>query len=368
MNKKFSFLSSLLENGVDLKNAGKTDAGKNDVINKSDDVTFELARNRINTNQEVTGALVSDFINKAEELNNEVDTIVFGVETDDDYVIKVYVAAEQAEKFEAALSAKLGIDDDVETVLNELAVDFDIVDIVWPKSKEGEENDVDGVEVDDIGDGQDNTTSDLDAEISSALAQDDDDDDAFTDTDDYEVVSAIPPLMKDGEPDSNEGDSQETETTGVDAEKDKTTDSNDVEIDDEELPEPDDNGEESTPWMRLNDLIMTVFKDEEQVTGVQGLTYEQLSKVINIEKADEIAISQYGASDFATLEEDEKEEIINANPDLILTKDDDKESDTDTPVEDETTTDDEKSTTGKGNKEEEPKQESISKFSFLASL
>lgn len=366
MSSKFSFLSALLENSADLKNANKTDAGKNDVVDKTDDVHFISARNKINAEQEVTGEFVADFINKAEELNNEVDTVVFGVETDDDYIIKVYVAADQADKFEETLAAKLGLDDDIEEVLNDLALDFDIVDVVWPKAKEGESTDDPEIEDSSVdaeepeGEDASGESDDLDAEIAAALATDgEDDDDAFTDTDDFEVVSAIPP---DG------SDTVETKDEKGSAEVDVTEP-----LDDEDLPAPDDNGEDATPWMRLNDIVLTVFKDDDSITGVNSLTHEQLSKVIDIEKADEIATTQYEAADFAALEDDEKEEIINANPKLILS---DKSADKEDEVND---TADSKSDTEKeptdskpdkeaGEPKKDVKQESLKRFSFLSSL
>ena len=63
---------------------------------------------------------------------DEVDTITFGLETDDGKIVKVYVKADQADDFEKALSTKLGEIDDIEEVLNELAKEYEIVDVEWP--------------------------------------------------------------------------------------------------------------------------------------------------------------------------------------------------------------------------------------------
>lgn len=63
---------------------------------------------------------------------DEVDTITFGLETDDGKIVKVYINAEQADEFEKALAAKLGETDNIGDALNELAKKFDIVDVDWP--------------------------------------------------------------------------------------------------------------------------------------------------------------------------------------------------------------------------------------------
>lgn len=71
---------------------------------------------------------------------DEVDTVTFGLETDDDKIVKVYVNAEQANDFEKALSDKLGECDDIEEALNELVKDFDIIDVEWPNEKKEDED------------------------------------------------------------------------------------------------------------------------------------------------------------------------------------------------------------------------------------
>lgn len=81
---------------------------------------------------------------------DEVDTITFGLETDDGKIVKVYVKADQAEDFEKALSDKLGEVDDIEEVLNELSKEYDIIDVEWPDDDEtesDEEEDEDGSDV-----------------------------------------------------------------------------------------------------------------------------------------------------------------------------------------------------------------------------
>jgi hypothetical protein len=70
---------------------------------------------------------------------DEVDTVTFGLETDDGKIVKVYVNAEQAEAFEKELATKLGEIDDIEEVLNELSKEYEIVDVEWPE--EGDDQD-----------------------------------------------------------------------------------------------------------------------------------------------------------------------------------------------------------------------------------
>jgi hypothetical protein len=79
---------------------------------------------------------------------DEIDTVAFGLETDDNKIVKVYVKAEQSEDFEKALSTKLGEIDDIEQVLNELSKDFEIVDVDWPDEEDNQEEDPD-----EVGDG-----------------------------------------------------------------------------------------------------------------------------------------------------------------------------------------------------------------------
>ena len=68
---------------------------------------------------------------------DEVDTITFGLETDDGKIVKVYVKVDQADDFEKALSDKLGEIDDIEEVLNELSKEYEIVDVEWPTEDAG---------------------------------------------------------------------------------------------------------------------------------------------------------------------------------------------------------------------------------------
>lgn len=135
---------------LDLKKSDSSDAGKTDVTNKvkADDIGFSLMRNTINSDGQVTGSDVADYLERAAELNDEVDTVPFGLETDDGDIVKVYVNAEQADKFEEAMKKLLGVEDDIEEAINKLALEFDIVDVVWPKQKV---DDVEGSDELDLG-------------------------------------------------------------------------------------------------------------------------------------------------------------------------------------------------------------------------
>lgn len=72
---------------------------------------------------------------------DEVDTITFGLETDDGKIVKVYVKVDQADDFEKALADKLGQVDDIEEVLNELSKEYEIVDVEWPSEESDDDED-----------------------------------------------------------------------------------------------------------------------------------------------------------------------------------------------------------------------------------
>ena len=90
-------------------------------------------------------------INRSMKMD-EIDTVTFGLETDDNKIIKVYVQSDQSDEFEKALSTKLGEVDDIEEVLNLLSKDFNIVDVEYPdeESEESEgEQESDSVDKED---------------------------------------------------------------------------------------------------------------------------------------------------------------------------------------------------------------------------
>jgi hypothetical protein len=125
------FLSQL----TDVK---ATDAGSGDVVDKAQsDIKFSMMRSALSAGNANT-ADIGSYLDKAHEINDEVDTVAFGLETDDGEIVKVYVNVDQATEFEQAMSQLLGLEDDVENAINELALKFDIVDVVWPAPEDGE--------------------------------------------------------------------------------------------------------------------------------------------------------------------------------------------------------------------------------------
>lgn len=172
---------------VDLKNSDSTDAGTNDVTDKikSDDIGFSLMRNAINTDGNVTGSSVANYLERAAELNDEVDTVPFGLETDDGEIVKVYVNAEQADGFELAMKNLLGIEDDIEEAINRLSTEFDIIDVVWPESDDGEDDDttdLDNIDLDTALDsGSEDISDSEDEEFEVIASVDDEDEDSSND-------------------------------------------------------------------------------------------------------------------------------------------------------------------------------------------
>jgi len=219
---KESLIREFTSNQTALKSSDATDAGKSDVIDKAlanSDVQFSLMRNTINSDGGVTGSDVSDYIERAEDLNDEVDTVPFGLETDDGQIVKVYVNAEQADAFEGAMKNMLGMEDDIEAAINRLTTEFDIVDVVWPSGG-------------DEGEGEEGAEEDPDADLTIDNAADDDfsdeSDDDFAD-DQYDVIAAADDKTDDTTDDSSD-----------DGDADNDGDSADDDNDDEE--ELDDNG------------------------------------------------------------------------------------------------------------------------------
>lgn len=71
--------------------------------------------------------------------NDEYDTVCYGLETDDDKIIKVYVDVEDSEAFEKDIANSLQKDTNLEDLINELASKYNIVDVEWPEDQEQEE-------------------------------------------------------------------------------------------------------------------------------------------------------------------------------------------------------------------------------------
>lgn len=140
--------SSVVE-AMNRKDSDGSDAGKNDTAVGSSDIQFSLMRNTINAKGDnIAGSDVADYLERAAELNGEVDTVAFGLETSDNEIVKVYVNTQQADDFEAEMQNLLGVEDDIENAINTLAQKFDIVDVVWPETDEiGDETEDDAFDV-----------------------------------------------------------------------------------------------------------------------------------------------------------------------------------------------------------------------------
>ena len=131
-SSRFSLIKSMNEDWAhvsDMKFATDVD----DAAAASNDIEFKQLRNNVNIGDNVTQMDVNNYLDKAHDINDEVDTVTFGMESDDGSIVKVYVNASQADEFEKALAQALGEEDDVEQVINDMSNKFDIVDVEWPQ-------------------------------------------------------------------------------------------------------------------------------------------------------------------------------------------------------------------------------------------
>jgi hypothetical protein len=141
-----------------LKTSDGNDAGQTDV--KSYNVSFNMLRNTINQGdgENVQASDVNNYLERAHEINNEVDTVEYGLETDDGRIIKIWVNAADATAFQDEMQHLLGVENDIEEAINTLASKFDIVDVVWPDANQATADVPDAEATDDLG-----VTDDLDA-------------------------------------------------------------------------------------------------------------------------------------------------------------------------------------------------------------
>jgi len=122
----------------DTRSASLTKHGKK-ANNEISDMGFSMIKQVMTTGDNINHSEVNDYLDKADEINDDVDTVVFGLETDDNEIVKVYVAVPDADAFEKAMAERLGTEDDLEDVIADLAQEFDIVDVEWPDSDEEED-------------------------------------------------------------------------------------------------------------------------------------------------------------------------------------------------------------------------------------
>lgn len=210
-------------NQTDLKKADGSDAGKTDVQQKAGagDVQFSLMRNTINSDGKISGSDVNDYLEKAHDLNDEVDTVLYGMETSDGEVVKVYVNAQQAEAFEAELKKLLGMEDDIEEVVNDLATRFDIVDVIWPKGAKVTDENGDEVQAPE------------DEALDMGSATDDDD----ADDDDMDVIASA-------EDDATTASGEDESVPGAAAEEPAKKSKKPASSEEEEEAPPEDEAEE----------------------------------------------------------------------------------------------------------------------------
>jgi len=147
------------------------------------DVVFNNLRNMLNSS-DINAADVMSYLNRAHELDDEVDTIAFGLELDDGKIVKVYVDALKADDFEKALGEMLGKEDDIEEVINDLAQKYNIIDVVWPEELENAEQTaaVQADELDSQGTEVTDKEEDLPSEIDTTLNKPDENEEMLDNT------------------------------------------------------------------------------------------------------------------------------------------------------------------------------------------
>ena len=271
---------------TDLKKSDASDAGASDVIDKaraSGDIGFSLMRNTINANGGVSGSDVANYIEKAEALNDEVDTIPFGLETDDGQIVKVYVNAEQADAFENAMKNMLGMEDDIEEAINRLTTEFDIVDVVWPTAPDAE--------------GEPDPDSDLSLDDTANLEFDPEDEQDFA-ADNYDVI-ADAAVKADDKKASKETDDIDAAAAKDDDEEDKDSKSKKKKKKKKQA-EPAEPAEEGLNMNNVN-LLPEGFAMDDITEGgtviykVVGRNYYAMSKVRQKKRAHTLQL-QNGAT------------------------------------------------------------------------
>ena len=266
---KMSLLKSINEDWAHVKDM-KFATDVDDTAGAKNDVEFNQLRNNVNVGDNVTQMDVNRYLDKAHELNDEVDSIVFGMETDDGKIVKVYVNAAQADDFEKALAELLGQQDDLEQVINDLANKFDIVDVEWPEgfvSTSGE----------NIGNEetpQDSDEPDYDDEGEPEIHMGIDGEDETPPEDSAETAEEEPDELDTDIDSSDEEEPKDDETPKDDSEESTGDESDELDTDvdsDEENPEDDTEEDEVNP----------------EDTGIGPLVKRKKSKKPTEDKAEE---------------------------------------------------------------------------------
>jgi hypothetical protein len=213
-----------------------------DKANSQNNIEFKKLRNNVAMGQNINQTDVSKYLDKATELNDEVDTVTFGMETDDGSVVKIYVNAAQADNFEETLSELLGQEDDVAEVINTLANTYDIVDVEWPESLVKAVDDIPtDVNIDDV----------------SADTSPDD-----VDSDDLSATDDVPEPESNEEPDFSINDNEELADEEPSSDEELTDLDPSVSSDEDEDEEPA--GDEENEDEELTDLDPTASSDDEE--------------------------------------------------------------------------------------------------------
>jgi hypothetical protein len=222
---KWALLKSLSE---DLMTDMEFTKNVDDTVGAKNDVSFRSLRNTVVVgNDDLTSIDVHQYLRKAHEINDEVDTVAFGLEDSSGNIVKVYVSVDHADKFEEALSQKLGDESDVETAINDLAASFDIVDVEWPKEMKGDAPVISSDDKEEIEDAE--TTADLEvpeapADIESEEDESEESEEDESDEDDEDSDEST----------EDEEDEDESDEDSDDESKDKSDEDDEDESDEED--------------------------------------------------------------------------------------------------------------------------------------
>jgi hypothetical protein len=234
----FSLIKTISEDWSHVKDMKFATDVDDSALAKSD-VEFSRLRNNLNISDNVSAMDVDRYLDKAHELNNEVDSIVFGMETDDGSIVKVWVNAQEADNFEAALAKLLGQEDDVEKVINMLADKFDIVDVEWPESMQHGTEDSTDKSLDNYSQDNSDIKDDDNFDSNKELSPEDNTEDASENDDIYLGTESD----KDEENEDEENEDEDEDEENEDEDEDEENEDEENEDEDEENEDEDEDEE-----------------------------------------------------------------------------------------------------------------------------
>jgi hypothetical protein len=224
-----------LENASDVGDTAASDV----------DLGFKELRRSINSGTNNSAASISDYIDRAQKLNDEVDSVAFGLELDNGSIVKVYVAADEADEFEKVLSVMLGKTDDIEQVLDDAAEQFDIVDVEWPEDSEEEEEEEDSEEEQSDSDSDSDSDGEEKSEDDSDEGEEEEEEEGNTDFDETRPARPEPQVNSDEDEEEESEEESESEDEGEEEEEDEDSADDEEEDDsDSEKDEEEDEDEE----------------------------------------------------------------------------------------------------------------------------